>query len=383
MLYVWLHPHPYLAHILPIIRDAPRRKKSQSTFTQREVDFPSQLDERDGRACIFTGYSARIREADRCHVFGHAKGEQMLAHIISTRCPTGVTEDGEDVTELSICTSANGFILKTVLHAAYDEFTGALLHTPNHVLQCDDLSQGVRVVRGDRRSLSGQRLSWFWLQDLRTNPDIGFDYQFAEYPQGMNAFFPPQSLTQRAIDENPLPSPFIVNYMFGVAAVRQWGVNATQIEQHPNHQPPPTTPTTPQPLPGLKPSIVSDRANTIRKREAARYRARPGTTLEVGAAEEPDAALDFDPYEVVLAAPFCVPGARERRDAWEESRRAAEAAAELQEQQRVEATVSQWMQNLEPEQVGSRPVSPSLLIPPSTTPFDSESTSTAPQHEER
>ena len=58
----------------------------------------------------------------------------MLAHIISTRCPTGVTEDGEDVTELSIGTSANGFILKTVLHAAYDEFTGALLHVCAYIL---------------------------------------------------------------------------------------------------------------------------------------------------------------------------------------------------------------------------------------------------------
>ncbi|KAI0714931.1 hypothetical protein C8Q76DRAFT_728763 [Earliella scabrosa] len=297
------------AHISPINRDVVRRRKSQSTFAQRQVNTPLQLGERDGSACIFTGTSA-VREAERCNVFDH---EELLAHIISTRCPTGITVSGEDVTELSVGTSANGFTLKTILRMEYDNFTGALLHTPNHVLQCDDLTQGVRTVRGDRRSLLGQRLSWFWLQDLR---DDQFEHQFTKYPQGMNAFFPPQSLTQQAIDENPLPSPFIVNYTFAVAVVQQWGVNAAQIEKHPNHRPPPEEP--------------------------------EGTILEAAAAEEPDAA-PFDPYEVLLTAPLCVPGARERLEAREESRRAAEAAAELQEQQRVEASVSQWLQKLDVE----------------------------------
>ena len=66
---------------------------------------------------------------------------QLLAHIISTRCPTGITVDGEDVTELSVGTSANGFTLKTILRMEYDNFTGALLHVCAHILLFPTIGQ--------------------------------------------------------------------------------------------------------------------------------------------------------------------------------------------------------------------------------------------------
>ena len=117
--------------------------------------------------------------------------------------------------------------------------------------------------------------------------------------------------------QNPLPSPFLVNYMFAVAVVQLWGVNLGRIEEHPNYRPPPPM---------------------------------PQRTAESATAEEDSkevaAPVSFDPHNILLAAPFCLPGAQERMLAREEGWRAAEAEAELQEQRRVEESVSEWMQGV-------------------------------------
>ncbi|KAJ8517598.1 hypothetical protein ONZ45_g5242 [Pleurotus djamor] len=102
-----------------------QRGDSVQSLKMRDPDFPLDVRTRDG-ACIF---SADDTLTQASHLIPFARGSPWL-NILAKERGFGVT-DIDDV--------RNGILLLNAVHGFMERKCIAILHTPNHILDCADI----------------------------------------------------------------------------------------------------------------------------------------------------------------------------------------------------------------------------------------------------
>ncbi|KAJ7669051.1 hypothetical protein B0H14DRAFT_3538832 [Mycena olivaceomarginata] len=145
--------------------------------TNTRDNFRTLVAERDV-VCIFT--NMHEESCQGIHVVPFNKGDAWMKHIVENRIP----EEKEDVSNLTTINEIrNGMLVSNDLHPLIDKRKLVVLKTPNRVLACNDIPP---------RS--------------NNNPDLlGDDAAFKKH------------------SKKPKPSPLLLNYNYGVAALKWWG----------------------------------------------------------------------------------------------------------------------------------------------------------------
>ncbi|KAJ7482807.1 hypothetical protein B0H11DRAFT_1862672 [Mycena galericulata] len=200
--YRFIHERDVLAHAV----DPAALTYSHSPETTNTRDnFRTIVAERDV-SCVFT--NTAIKMCKGIHIVPYKQGDSWLKQIIESRFP----EEDEDVTNLtSINDIRNGILVANTIHPMIDQKNLVVLKTPNRVLNMTDIpprSNNDPDLLGDVKYSTNPRYTLQWLQ--------GNKQERRSFPNNMDAAF-------KKICKNPKPSPLLLNYNYGVAALKWWG----------------------------------------------------------------------------------------------------------------------------------------------------------------
>ncbi|KAF7345562.1 hypothetical protein MVEN_01574900 [Mycena venus] len=177
---------------------------SQTTNTHE--NFRDLLETRD-QYCVFT---AMVAECCRgAHIVPFSKGDPWLRQIVESRIP----EDGEVVSDLTTINEIrNGMLVSNNLHPLVDKKKLAVLKTPNLILACSDVpppSNATQILPDGVKYSTNPRYTLQWLN--------GDSYIQSLYPNNKDAAF------KEFVRKTTLPSPLLLHYNYGVAALKWWG----------------------------------------------------------------------------------------------------------------------------------------------------------------
>ncbi|KAJ7718774.1 hypothetical protein DFH07DRAFT_859931 [Mycena maculata] len=176
-----------------------------SETTNTRHGFRTLVAERDV-ACVFTNVNEESCEG--IHIVPFSKGDAWMKQIVESRIP----EEKEDVSNLTTINDIrNGMLVSKILHPLIDNKKLVVLKTPNRVLACDDIpprSNNSTDLLGDVKYSTNPRYTLQWL--------MGTEHQKRDVSPRQDAAFKKDS-------KNPKPSPLLLNYSYGVAALKWWG----------------------------------------------------------------------------------------------------------------------------------------------------------------
>ncbi|KAJ6616757.1 hypothetical protein B0H10DRAFT_1948916 [Mycena sp. CBHHK59/15] len=183
-----------------------------SETTNTRDNFRTLVAERDV-FCIFTNVDDESSQGIRIVPF--SKGDAWLKHIVESRIP----EEGEDVLNLTTINDIrNGMLVSNNLHPLNDRKKVVVLKTPNRVLACSDIpppSNTNTTLLGDVKYSTNPRYTLQWLVK-------GTAHQQRDFPNNMDAAFKKYSRKAK-------PSPLLLHYNYGVAALKWWGKGPEQL----------------------------------------------------------------------------------------------------------------------------------------------------------
>ncbi|KAI9449716.1 hypothetical protein BJY52DRAFT_1306205 [Lactarius psammicola] len=213
--------------------------------SDRPNDFRDDIITRDGSACIVTRHSAG--HCDATHLIPRSKGDGYIQRVIEDRssCYCG----GSLPSISGIDDVQNGALLNKTVHSMLATREVAFLKTPNYGINPTDIH---------RVDLGPERTDHFTLQHLKESEHY--------YPAGAAALSATANLQDPLVlfvaglnmdalfqgTGSSLPPVIILDYLYGVAAYKQWGRrqgNAQPLmeEYHREHyadipEPPPAPP---------------------------------------------------------------------------------------------------------------------------------------------
>ena len=149
--------------------------------------------------------------------------------------------------------------------------------TPNHILQTEDIPDHLREhIPANVNYPPGCRYTLQWLE---TTDEAAMFL----IPNNSDATF------RKRVRKRDLPSDVLLHYIYGAAAVKNWGRGMEILQKHAN----PPRPQVPAPAPAGPSKTIQDRATTIKKCEAAKKRGRAGAGAGV-LVESEDQVWDED-----------------------------------------------------------------------------------------
>ncbi|KAJ7925799.1 hypothetical protein B0H13DRAFT_1113789 [Mycena leptocephala] len=276
---------------------------SDSSIRARDAAFKESLLRRDA-SCIFTNKPPLFCEGT--HIIPFHKGDEWFGLIVKNR-PASPDEDVSTLT--TVDDPRNGMLLDSNAHIVADSRHVVVLKTPNLVLRVDDVpARHPRALTQNIKYPDGQRYTLQWLH--------GSAEERAVVPNNSDATFKKQSRT-------PKPSPMLLHYNYGAAAVKWWGHGANSHLGISNR---PTMPRPSVPVPAATGPTRTKR--TPAQLDASIQKRATGNMGGSGSGpRESEAARDeevMDPDEIVMFFWSQNPAARERRKREAEDRKREE-----------------------------------------------------------
>ncbi|TFY76181.1 hypothetical protein EWM64_g7833 [Hericium alpestre] len=178
------------------------RSSSQTSCTSAQEGFYDDLVDRDV-CCVFTGDRITCLAT---HIIPFAEDNQLLNEIVTNR-QIDIDEDVSDLFDL--CDVRNGLLASADIHCYLDKRILAILPTPNHILQIEDIPPRAEFRREPFDEVEYPAGKRFTLQHLvRSTGERAL--------HGLDAKFKKQT-------DAKLPSTLLLNYHYGNVAVQQWG----------------------------------------------------------------------------------------------------------------------------------------------------------------
>ncbi|KAH9050864.1 hypothetical protein EDB83DRAFT_2226420 [Lactarius deliciosus] len=174
---------------------------TSSVTTDCPNNFRDKIIARDGLACIVTRIP--VEHCDAAHLIPWSKGDEYIQKVFEDRSscyrhmPLSPISGIDDV--------RNGVLLTKTVHSMLAHGEVAFLRTPNYGLDPTDIP---------RIDLGQARTDHFTLQHLKVN-----DNETRSQPGG----------TTEQGTVNSLPPAIICDYMYGVAAYKQWGRQGSNV----------------------------------------------------------------------------------------------------------------------------------------------------------
>ncbi|KAF7333904.1 hypothetical protein MSAN_02403200 [Mycena sanguinolenta] len=287
---------------LDVIKARSAVSVSDSSVHARERAFKNSLLQRDA-SCIFTDKPPMFCQG--AHIIPFHKGDEWFDLIVKNR-PASSDEDVSTLT--TVDNVRNGMLLGVEAHIATEPRQVVVLKTPNPVLTVDDIPPGhTRPLKNDIEYPDGERYTLQWLD--------GCAEERAVIPNNSDAKF-------RINTQIDKPSPMLLHYNYGAAAVKWWGRGKSHLEIL-------NRPTMPRPSVPVPASLGPRRT----KRTAAELTAsiQKRTVRNTGGSgsgpRNSEAVQDeevIDPDDVVMFFWTQNPAARERRKCEAEDRKREE-----------------------------------------------------------
>ncbi|KAJ7672903.1 hypothetical protein B0H17DRAFT_947299, partial [Mycena rosella] len=268
-----------------------------SETTATRDDFSNKVAERDV-CCIFTNSSAEL--CDGAHIIPFSKGDEWFNLLVGSR-----PNNGEDVSGLSsINDIRNEMYLSSNVHKLFDKRKLVVLKetfTPNLILDTADIPSRSSIGRDLKYGVKYSEKDRYTLQSLTSTDTIRDDIA-----NNLDAAFKLHS-------KKPKPSPLLLHYNYGVAAVIWWGKGESRL--HASNRPNIPRPTVPVPAPMGPRRVMHDRQVTRDKLEHARAEdvGSRGTGSAAGKSEQDTDRVYAEDFVLTLWASTVV--ARERREA--------------------------------------------------------------------
>ncbi|KAJ7246669.1 hypothetical protein C8J57DRAFT_1724736 [Mycena rebaudengoi] len=284
------------------------RSNVSSSSSSRVDEFRVKLIQRDA-ACIFTDAPSTVCIGS--HIIPFHKGDEWFDLIVKSRLA-----GDEDVHSLNTINDfRNGMLLAFEQHHLFDRRQLVVLKTPNLVLAMDDIPpRPARTVGDISKYPDGQRYTLQWLEgedDLRARTANNSDAAFRKHTHILK------------------PSPLLLFYNYGVAAVKWWGHGKEHLGIT-------NRPTIPRPIAPIPSAMGPTRARRTKEELKASREKRASNSggAAAGSGVEPrDGDQVMDPDEVVMYFWSRTPAALQRRREVEELRQheAEERALRLEQ----------------------------------------------------
>ncbi|KAJ7784972.1 hypothetical protein DFH07DRAFT_786395 [Mycena maculata] len=301
--------HPSIASRAAALRYAvdPDVIKARSNISASDnsihAAFKDSLLQRDA-SCIFTDVPPLLCEGT--HIIPFHKGDEWFDLIVKNR-PASPDEDVSALT--TVDDRRNGMLLGLEVHVVAESRQVVVVHTPNLVLDVDDVPpRHTRDLDDNIRYPDRERYTLHWLHGA--SPKL-----LARIPNNSDATFKKQSRT-------PKPSPMLLHYNYGAAAVKWWGHGKSHlgISNRPT-MPRPSVPVPAATGPGRTKRTAAQLAASIQKRATGNI-GGSGSGPRDGEAERDGEVMD--PDEVIMFFWARNPAALERRDSEAEDRKREE-----------------------------------------------------------
>ncbi|KAJ7358160.1 hypothetical protein DFH08DRAFT_1075380 [Mycena albidolilacea] len=188
---------PTLVHALSLLTNA--RENIRSAIAARDV------------SCIFTNYSKSMSQCT--HTFPFSRGHAWLRQLLDSRISDPENED--TTTNLTYLNDTrNGMLVANTLHPIIDQKRLVVMKTPTRVLQTTDIPPQ---------------------SNPKPNTKLFGDVRYSENPR--------YTLQSKIDSEIPKPSGVLLDYNYGVAALKWWGKAYGQGDflQHRRHSGPRAT----------------------------------------------------------------------------------------------------------------------------------------------
>ncbi|KAJ7642551.1 hypothetical protein B0H17DRAFT_1104996 [Mycena rosella] len=299
-----------------VIKARSHTSASDSSIRVRAAALKNSLLKRDA-SCIFTNKPPLFCEG--AHIIPFHKGDEWF-DLIVTNCPASPDEDTSSLT--TVDDVRNGMLLGVEVHIVTEAKQVVVLKTPNFVLDVNDVPpRHPRAPTQNNKYPDGQRYTLQWLH--------GSAEERAVVPNNSDATFKKHSHT-------PKPSPMLLHYNYGAAAVKWWGHGKSHLEISNR----PTMPRPSVPVPAATGPIRTKR--TAAQLEASSLKRATGDAGGSGSLpRDSEAARDeeaTDPDEIVLFFWSQNPAALERRK--------CEAEDQKREEEERASRMEQWRGSL-------------------------------------
>ncbi|KAI9438933.1 hypothetical protein H4582DRAFT_2128507 [Lactarius indigo] len=192
-------------------------RMTSTNRTPRRNHFRRQIMARDGELCVITRDVPEC--CDAAHIIPRGKGDEYILTVVRDRWPLYENKDPPPV--IHIHDVENGVFLAKHLHAKLGIGEVAFLKTPNYGLDPTDI---LRVEPSDRGG--PVPTDHFTLHRLAMPP--GYDPVTAETIRSAGtlrhdvAFTLGLNVDALFGSTNSLPSVVILDYVYGIAAYKQW-----------------------------------------------------------------------------------------------------------------------------------------------------------------
>ncbi|KAJ7492928.1 hypothetical protein B0H11DRAFT_2006665 [Mycena galericulata] len=282
-----------------------------TAMRNRAASFKQVLVNRDAK-CVFTGWADDFCEGS--HIIPFHKGDEWFELIVKNR-----PRYGEDVSTLTkVDDPRNGILLDGGIHRMAELKRVVVLKTPNTVLSVNDIpARHTRNLADNVKYPDGQRYTAQWLEGA--DPE-----HLARLPNNSDAAFRKHTHIHK-------PSPLLLHYNYGVAAVKWWG----QGKEHLGIQ---NRPAIPRPSVPVRAATGPDRTKRTAEQLAAVTEAREMKKAGGSGSGPKDNEAERDhevmsPDEVVMFFWSRNPAALERRkrEAEDRQREEDERASRMEE----------------------------------------------------
>ncbi|KAJ6530689.1 hypothetical protein B0H19DRAFT_1191825 [Mycena capillaripes] len=302
---------------LDVIKARSHTSASDTSARNRATSFKESLVQRDA-SCIFTNAPPLLCQGT--HIIPFHKGDEWFDLIVKSR-PASPNEDVSTLT--TVDDRRNGMLLGAEAHIVAESRQVAVLKTPNLVLGVNDIPAcHTRTLPDHIKYPDGQRYTLQWLDG--DSPEL-----LVRIPNNSDATF-------RKHTHIPKPSPMLLHYNYGAAAVKWWGHGKSHLEISNR----PTMPRPSVPVPAAMGPIRTRR--TAAQLEASSLRRATGDAGGSGSRpRDSEAARDgevMDADEIVMFFWSQNPAAVERRKREAEDRK--------REEEERASRVEQWRESL-------------------------------------
>ncbi|KAI9467417.1 hypothetical protein BJY52DRAFT_1238401 [Lactarius psammicola] len=185
-------------------------------------DFRDDIIARDGTACIVTRHSAE--HCDAAHLIPRSKGDGYIQRVVEDRSSCYC---GRSLPSISgIDDVQNGVLLTKSVHSMLAKGEVAFLKSPNYGINPTDIHRvDLGPERTDHFTLQRLKVSQYYYPDgaaaLSATANLHDPLVLFAAGLNMDALF--QGTSSEQGTGSSLPPVIILDYLYGVAAYKQWG----------------------------------------------------------------------------------------------------------------------------------------------------------------
>ncbi|KAJ6618430.1 hypothetical protein B0H10DRAFT_1947613 [Mycena sp. CBHHK59/15] len=271
----------------------PRSNVSSSNSSTRASSFKASLVDRDA-SCIFTDAPPLFCEGT--HIIPFHKSDEWFDLIVKNR-----PASGEDVSTLTrVNDQRNGMLLGLEPHIVVESRQVVVVKTPNLVLDVNDIPP--RCERNLREGIKYPDHARYTLQWLH-----GDEEAEGRIPNNSDATFRKHTRILK-------PSPLLLHYNYGAAAVKWWGHGKAHLGILNRPAIPRPSVAVPSATGPIRTKRTADHLQAASQGREARAAGRSaGSGVEPDDREAPAKEEAMDPDEIVMLFWANTPAAHERR----------------------------------------------------------------------